>query len=343
MAYSNLADGTYTFSARATDGVGLVGPAASRTWTVDTQPPDTSISGGGPSGTVPSNSPTFAFTSTEANSTFECKLDGGAWEPCNSGSKGYTSLVDGEHTFRVRATDATALTDPTEAVRTWTIDTVTPDTSISSGPSGDTTSTSASFGFSATEAGTTFQCKLDGGAWESCTSGKTYSGLGTGPHTFLVRATDAAGNTDASEAVRAWTVTAPTGGGDQGGTETGGTQTGGTQTGGGADTTKPVATITFAKQKLARVLKAGLVGSAASTEGGKLRLDVLMGKKKLLVATSSNRTLRGPGSMKLIAKFTRKGKRTLGAMRKVTLTLRLTATDAAGNVTVKTRSVTLKR
>lgn len=295
--------------------------------------PETTIDSG-PSGTVNNASASFSFSSDEQNSTFECKLDGGAWEPCNSGSKSYTSLTDGEHTFRVRATDATALTDPTEAVRTWTIDTVTPDTSISSGPSGDTTSTSASFDFAASEGGTTFECKLDGGAWESCSSGKAYSGLGTGPHTFLVRATDAAGNTDASEAVRAWTVTAPTGGGTPGGTPTGG---------GGADTTKPVATIAVVKQKLGRALKAGLVGSAASTEGGKLRLDVLMGKKKLLVATSNNRTLGGPGSMKLTAKFTRKAKRTLAAMRTVKLTLRLTATDAAGNVTVKTRSVTLKR
>jgi hypothetical protein len=287
MAYANLEDGAYTFSARATDGVELVGPVVSRSWTVDTQPPDTSISGGGPTGATSSNSPTFGFTSSEPNSTFACKLDEGGSEACNSGSKAYTSLTDGEHTFRVRATDATALTDPTEAVRTWTIDTVTPDTSISSGPSGDTTSTTATFSFSASEAGTTFECKLDAGAWESCTSDKTYSGLGTGPHTFLVRATDAAGNADQSEAVRSWTVT--------------GGAPGGTQTGGNADTTKPVATITFAKQKLARVLRAGFVGSAASTEGGKLRLDVLMGSKKVLVATSRSRALGRPGSMKLTA------------------------------------------
>jgi hypothetical protein len=332
MSYSNLADGTYTFLARGVDSVGNIGATVFRTWTVDTQPPDTSISAGGPSGATASNSPTFGFTSSEANSTFECKLDGGAWEVCTS-TRGYTSLSDGEHTFRVRATDAVGLTDPTEAVRTWTVDTVTPDTSITSGPSGDTTSTTASFGFTATEAGTTFECKLDGGAWESCTSGKAYSGLATGPHTFLVRATDAAGNADQSEAVRSWTVTAPPVG----------TQPGGTPIGAGADTTKPVATITFAKQKLARVLKTGFVGSAASTEGGKLRLDVLMGRKKLLVATSKGRALAGPGSMKLTAKFTRKAKRKLAAMRTVKLTLRLTATDAAGNVTVKTRTVTLKR
>ncbi|HMJ79141.1 MAG TPA: hypothetical protein VK507_24365, partial [Iamia sp.] len=341
--YSGLADGTYTFSARGTDSIGNLGSTVSRTWTVDTQPPDTSISPGGPTGATSSNSPTFGFTSSEPNSTFECKLDSGAWETCTS-TKGYTSLAEGEHTFRVRAIDASSLTDPTEAVRTWTVDTVTPDTSITSGPSGDTTSTTASFGLSASEPGASFECKLDSGAWEGCASGKTYSGLGTGPHTFLVRATDAAGNADQSEAVRGWTVTAPPSGGNPpGGTPPGGNPPGGTPPSGGADTTKPVATITFAKQKLARVLKAGFVGSAASTEGGRLRLDLVLGPKKLVVATSKSRALSGPGSMKLTAKFTRKAKKALGRMRKVKLTLRLTATDAAGNVAVKTRSVTLRR
>jgi Bacterial TSP3 repeat len=85
-------------------------------------------------------------------------------------------------------------------------DTTPPDTTILSGPSGTTTSTSASFSFSSTESGSTFECKLDSGAYASCFSPKTYSGLSVGSHTFSVRATDAAGNTDPSPASRSWTV-----------------------------------------------------------------------------------------------------------------------------------------
>jgi hypothetical protein len=91
-----------------------------------------------------------------------------------------------------------------------------PDTSISSGgPSGFTNSVSATFGFSSTPSGASFECRLDassGGIWQSCSSPKSYSGLADGSHTFEVRAKDAAGTVDPSPASRSWTIdtTAPT-------------------------------------------------------------------------------------------------------------------------------------
>jgi hypothetical protein len=179
----------------------------------DTTPPDTTIIGG-PSGTTTSTSASFTFSSSEAGSTFECRLDGGSFGSCTS-PKAYSGLATGPHTFEVRATDAAGNTDATPAIRTWTIeatppDTTPPDTTIIGGPSGTTTSTSASFTFSSSEAGSTFECRLDGGSFGSCTSPKAYFGLSTGPHTFEVRATDAAGNTDASPASRTWTIEAGT-------------------------------------------------------------------------------------------------------------------------------------
>jgi desulfoferrodoxin (superoxide reductase-like protein) len=81
-----------------------------------------------------------------------------------------------------------------------------PDTTITSGPSGTVTSTSASFGFSSTEQGSTFQCQIDGGTFSACPSPKSYSALADGNHSFAVRATDAAGNTDPTPASRSWTV-----------------------------------------------------------------------------------------------------------------------------------------
>jgi hypothetical protein len=85
-------------------------------------------------------------------------------------------------------------------------DTTAPDTTITSAPANPTTSTSASFAFTATESGSAFTCKLDAGAYAVCTSPKAYTGLTAASHTFSVRATDAAGNTDASPATKTWTV-----------------------------------------------------------------------------------------------------------------------------------------
>ena len=88
-------------------------------------------------------------------------------------------------------------------------DTSPPDTAITSGPTGTTTSTSASFQFNATEPGSTFQCRLDNGTWSDCTSPKDHTNLTTGNHTFEVRATDPAGNTDQTPATRTWTINPP--------------------------------------------------------------------------------------------------------------------------------------
>ena len=207
-AYTGLGQGAHTFEVRAKDAAGNVDATpASRSFTVDTAAPDTAIATG-PSGQITATSASFSF-SGEPGGSFECNLDDGGWSACTS-PKAYTGLGQGAHTFQLRAKDAAGNTDQTPATRTFSVDTVAPDTTIGSGPSGDITATSASFGFSS-EAGASFQCKLDSGAWESCTSPKAYSGLSTGAHSFEVRATDAAGNTDQSSATRAFRVVAPPG------------------------------------------------------------------------------------------------------------------------------------
>jgi hypothetical protein len=86
-----------------------------------------------------------------------------------------------------------------------TPDTTRPNTFIDSGPSGSVFATSATFSFSATEP-STFQCRLDGGAFAPCTSPTSYANLAIGSHTFQVAATDGSFNVDASPAERGWTV-----------------------------------------------------------------------------------------------------------------------------------------
>ncbi|HQF70358.1 MAG TPA: Ig-like domain-containing protein, partial [Promineifilum sp.] len=89
-------------------------------------------------------------------------------------------------------------------------DTTPPDTAIDTHPSNPSNSSSASFTFSGDDGSgsgvASFACQLDGGAWTACSSQQDYSGLSDGSHTFQVRATDTAGNTDPTPASFTWTI-----------------------------------------------------------------------------------------------------------------------------------------
>lgn len=82
-----------------------------------------------------------------------------------------------------------------------------PETTITSGPANGTASmdTTPTFEFSSSEAGS-FECRIDGGPWQSCQSPYTTSALAAAQHTFAVRATDTTGHTDLSPAQRTFTV-----------------------------------------------------------------------------------------------------------------------------------------
>ncbi len=223
-----LADGPHTIAVTAADAAGNADPSpASRAFTVDTAAPQTTISSGPADGaTTPDSTPAFAFASSEASSTFACRVDAEDFAPCASGLS-TAALGEGEHTFSVRATDAGGNTDPSPASRTFTVDTTAPQTTISSGPAnGATTADSTpTFEFSSGDGGATFACSIDGGGTFACESPFTPSALADGAHTFAVTAADEAGNTDPSPASRTFTVdtTAPqtaVGGGPQEGATT---------------------------------------------------------------------------------------------------------------------------
>jgi len=86
-------------------------------------------------------------------------------------------------------------------------DEVAPDTRITEQPPDKTKKKTATFVFSGTDtrAVASFQCSLDGAAFSPCTSPHTVK-VRKGRHTFSVRATDAAGNVDASPVTDGWKV-----------------------------------------------------------------------------------------------------------------------------------------
>jgi hypothetical protein len=91
-------------------------------------------------------------------------------------------------------------------VRTFTVDTTPPETTITKGPSGLTNDETPTFEFASTDTGASFACSIDGGGFSPCTSPHTTAPLQLGPHTFRVRASDAASNADLTPATRSFRV-----------------------------------------------------------------------------------------------------------------------------------------
>jgi hypothetical protein len=197
------ADGSATYTGTACQ-FGTYANLQTRAVFVDDTPP-TMSSLTGPN--QPVSGPaifTFSAAADPTLYTFECRVAGvHDWQSCTHFQQHVEDLPTGTYTLEVRAVDrsnnrSAALT------KTWTVDKLAPETSISSGPSGTVASNSAQFEFTSNEAGA-FTCSVDESS-APCGSPKSYAGLAEGPHTFTVAARDAAGNTDPTPATRTWTV-----------------------------------------------------------------------------------------------------------------------------------------
>jgi hypothetical protein len=205
---ASVADGDHTFTVRAIDPSGNVDPSpASYDFSVDTTPPDTTITDG-PSPVTTDHEPSFSFTADEANVTFECRMDEAPFAACSSPHTG-APLDDGDHIFEVWAIDAAGNADPSPASDRFEVDpsdTTAPETTIVEHPNALTNDTTPTFRFISDESGATFRCSVDGAAFEDCASPYTTGVLSEGEHTFAVAARDAAGNVDPEADSFAFTV-----------------------------------------------------------------------------------------------------------------------------------------
>jgi len=106
VTYSDLSKGTHNFKVRAMDASGFVDPTpASFDWVVTASQPDVILKTG-PSNPSLLRSASFGFMGDNSAKTFECSLDGRGYTVCSSGQR-YSGLGNGNHTFLVRAIDAT--------------------------------------------------------------------------------------------------------------------------------------------------------------------------------------------------------------------------------------------
>ena len=120
------------------------------------------------------------------------------------------------HRFRVNEIVSVAYVPGSNATEQWFVpcdglgpcpeEDPAPNTTITSGPPRAVASTRAALGFSSSEPGSTFQCRLGSAAWEPCTAPVRLSNLPDGRQIFRVRAIDDRGEVDATPAERSWLV-----------------------------------------------------------------------------------------------------------------------------------------
>jgi hypothetical protein len=110
--------GTGTFTYTLVPGGSTATVTVTVTCPPDTTAPDTKIKRH-PRKRTRSRKATFRFTSTEAHSTFMCKLDKRPFKRCSS-PKTY-NVKPGRHTFKVKAIDAAANADRTPAAFHWRV------------------------------------------------------------------------------------------------------------------------------------------------------------------------------------------------------------------------------
>ena len=213
-------NGTHTLFAQETDLAGNVGTSGSVVYTLQSTAPDvvfTAAQGG------ITNQPNLTLTGTvdlandpEAANTTVTILNG-----TSSVGTGIVDSSNGNWSARVSlASDGTyslKASDPDTAGNTGfsnplgvTLDTTAPDTSITSGPAANASTSSAAFAFTGTDSGTgvaSFKTEIDGAAFAAATGATaTYANLSDGSHTFEVEAVDGAGNIDQTPAVYTWVV-----------------------------------------------------------------------------------------------------------------------------------------
>ncbi|MGC1852489.1 MAG: Ig-like domain-containing protein, partial [Solirubrobacterales bacterium] len=216
MSASPLSEGPHTFRVRATDAAANQS-TATRNFIVDTTAtPTPELTVTAPVSPANENNPRI-FGTAPANTTVrlytsaDCAGSPVATASAAELAAGIVVPVpdDSTTTFRATATAAAESTSGCSEQRAYVEDSTAPETTFVASPPPATTSTSASFFFAAGEPGSSFECRVETGAFDACTSPVSFADLTVGGHSFSVRATDAAGNVDSTPAERSWTVESP--------------------------------------------------------------------------------------------------------------------------------------
>jgi hypothetical protein len=207
-------DGVHNIDCQATDAARNTSDPGLYPITVKvdgTQPDTTKDSG--PAALTNATSADFTFTASDVTSgveTTECSFDGAAWATCTN-PQTRSGLEEGDHRFKVRATDVAGNVETSPATWSWRVDITPPTAVIDEHPPAYTREESATFAFRAVNPGPAahdrFECRLGDGEFETCTSPHTVGDLELEKeHSFEVRSIDVLGNVQAPPTEFRWTV-----------------------------------------------------------------------------------------------------------------------------------------
>ena len=200
---TGLAEGNYTLSVTGIDPAGNQSASITHQFTVDLTPPNLTLNG--MSSNVVTNSTTNQLTfSADENASFVCQLDGAGFSSCLSPTN-LSGLAEGAHEFDAQAIDLAGNVSAVSSIQ-WTIDLTAPATTVMSQ---QTAANAEQLTFTSSESQSTFVCALDGAQPSACTSPLNLAGLAVGSHSFNVKATDVAGNTDPVGATTSFTIRPP--------------------------------------------------------------------------------------------------------------------------------------
>jgi hypothetical protein len=219
--------GPARFSVRAVAGGEPDPSPAERSFTIDVDPPEMTITGGPQEGELRTvmavfEDDPFTFEASEPDVVVECvfstiPFDAGlettwVFYPCGSPLDAplphsfpfpdpYTAVFgEGPVYFLVRATDELGNVG-TPAERGFRVDNDGPRTGFHSEPSGPTSDNTPTFDWFVEDPRATVRCRIDERPFRLCPSPATYGPLPDGHHAFQLRAVDPAGNIHRTELV----------------------------------------------------------------------------------------------------------------------------------------------
>ena len=174
---------------------------------VDTTPPETKIVPVGFEGVnTTSDTCTFEIIANEPVKSTLCKIDDGFWMDCSSGKLSLKNIEDGWHKISAFSIDLAGNREDPPKDYEFKVDAKPPITLLLSAPPSITNSRSAEFVFTSDDEDAEFECSINDGEWQKCSSPLILKDLQEGMNKISIRSFDKLGRYEEEPLIYSWRV-----------------------------------------------------------------------------------------------------------------------------------------